>query len=83
MIIENLRYFLYPYPPDYPAWYGCRFKVLSNSGFVPQGYNAGGPGYVLSKEAVKQFVEVALPNKELCQEGHVGDEDLQMGKCQP
>ncbi len=37
-------------------------------------------GYVLSKEALKRFVEDALPNTNNCTKGHVGAEDVEMGK---
>jgi hypothetical protein len=36
-------------------------------------------GYVLSKEALKRFVEEALPDKKLCREDGHGAEDAEMG----
>lgn len=53
VILENLRYMLMPYKPSDPIYFGCRFKP-----YVKQGYMSGGAGYVLSKEAVRRFVEV-------------------------
>lgn len=44
---------LMPYKPNDPLYFGCRFKP-----YVKQGYMSGGAGYVLSKEAVRKFVEV-------------------------
>lgn len=28
VIVENLRYMLYPYSPDYPIYFGCKFKTF-------------------------------------------------------
>ena len=53
MIIDNLRYMLKDFNPRDPYYFGRKFKP-----FVKQGYMSGGAGYVLSKEALKRFVEV-------------------------
>lgn len=42
---------------------------------------SGGAGYVLSKEALKRFVEQAIPDKNNCNAGNGGREDLEMGRC--
>lgn len=75
VIVENLRYLLYPYPKDYPIYFGHRFKL-----FVQQGYMSGGAGYVLSKEALKRFVEQGLSNETLCKQANDGCEDIEIGK---
>lgn len=75
-ILENLRYLLYPYSPQTPIYFGCRFKP-----FVKQGYMSGGAGYVLSKEAVKRFIEKGLTNPKKCSNKHGGSEDVQIGQC--
>ncbi|XP_054084235.1 glycoprotein-N-acetylgalactosamine 3-beta-galactosyltransferase 1 isoform X2 [Zeugodacus cucurbitae] len=75
-VMENMRYLLYPYSPETPIYFGCKFKP-----FVKQGYMSGGAGYVLSKEAVRRFVEKAIPNKNFCKQDNSGAEDAEIGKC--
>ncbi|XP_023167542.2 glycoprotein-N-acetylgalactosamine 3-beta-galactosyltransferase 1-like [Drosophila hydei] len=75
-IVENMRYMLYPYNPETPVYFGCKFKP-----YVKQGYMSGGAGYVLSREAVRRFVVEALPNPKLCKKDNDGAEDVEMGKC--
>lgn len=76
VIVENLRFMLSAYKPTEPIYLGCRFKP-----FVKQGYMSGGAGYVLSKEAVKRFVEKAIPDKDKCRQDHGGAEDVEIGIC--
>ncbi|XP_025831894.1 glycoprotein-N-acetylgalactosamine 3-beta-galactosyltransferase 1-like isoform X2 [Agrilus planipennis] len=76
VILENLRYMLKPYNTSDPIYFGCRFKQ-----FVKQGYMSGGAGYVLSREAVKRFIEMGLHNATHCYRGDRGSEDVELGKC--
>lgn len=76
VIVENLRYMLSAHKPTDLLYFGCRFKP-----YVRQGYMSGGAGYVLSREAVKLFVEDGLPDKTKCRQDHGGAEDVEMGKC--
>ncbi|KAK4320648.1 hypothetical protein Pmani_008481 [Petrolisthes manimaculis] len=76
VIVENLRYMLSPYSGTQPIWFGCRFKT-----YVEQGYMSGGAGYVLSREALRRFVEEAIPNPKKCRQDHGGAEDVEIGKC--
>jgi len=57
-------------------YFGCRFKP-----YVKQGYMSGGAGYVLGREALKRFVEQALPDKKNVDKIMGGGaEDLEMGE---
>ena len=76
MIVENLRYLLKDFDTNKPIFFGGKFKP-----HVDQGYFSGGAGYVLSKEALKRFVETGLKDPELCRQDAEGAEDVEMGKC--
>ncbi|KAG7264415.1 hypothetical protein CRUP_014324, partial [Coryphaenoides rupestris] len=51
-IVDNLRWVLANHTPEEPVYFGRRFKP-----YTKQGYMSGGAGYVLSKEALRRFVE--------------------------
>ncbi|XP_005986229.2 glycoprotein-N-acetylgalactosamine 3-beta-galactosyltransferase 1-B-like [Latimeria chalumnae] len=73
VIVDNLRWLLSNYTPEQPIYFGRRFKP-----YVQQGYMSGGAGYVLSKEALKRFVE-GFKSKVCSHTTSV--EDLALGHC--
>ncbi|XP_047736732.1 glycoprotein-N-acetylgalactosamine 3-beta-galactosyltransferase 1-like [Hyalella azteca] len=77
VVVENLRYMLSLYNPEIPIYFGCKFKK-----FYPHGFMSGGGGNVLSRGAVRKFVEEALKKPKKCKATEEkGAEDVEMGKC--
>lgn len=73
MIVENLRYALSKYDTETPVYLGRRFYP-----FVKNGYMAGGAGYVLSKEALRRFINGFSSGS--CT--HFSEiEDMALGQC--
>ncbi|XP_075449283.1 glycoprotein-N-acetylgalactosamine 3-beta-galactosyltransferase 1-like [Ascaphus truei] len=73
VVVENLRWMLSNYTSDQPIYFGKHFKP-----YIKQGYMSGGAGYVLSKEALKRFVEGF--HTKVC--SHTTSvEDLALGHC--
>ncbi|KAJ8415939.1 hypothetical protein AAFF_G00404960 [Aldrovandia affinis] len=73
VVLDNLRYLLSKYDTEQPIYFGSRFRP-----FVTQGYMSGGAGYVLSKEALRRFVEGFRVGK-CTHTTHV--EDVALGNC--
>ncbi|XP_042894124.1 glycoprotein-N-acetylgalactosamine 3-beta-galactosyltransferase 1-like [Penaeus japonicus] len=73
VLLENLRYLLRAYDTNDPVYFGQHYKTKS-------GYNSGGGGYVLGREAVRRFIEKAFHNESVCNTRKVG-EDFQLGRC--
>ena len=71
VFIENLYFFLLDKDPNQPIWYGKSTYPKKPI------YCSGGAGYVLSKEALRQFGQ---KQKERCKP-QSSIEDLEMGKC--
>lgn len=73
VVVDNLRWILSNHTPEEPIYFGKRFKP-----YAKQGYMSGGAGYVLSKEALRRFVEGFRTN--VCT--HTTPvEDLALGQC--
>ncbi|XP_053724102.1 glycoprotein-N-acetylgalactosamine 3-beta-galactosyltransferase 1-B-like [Synchiropus splendidus] len=73
VIVDNLRLLLANHTPEEPIYFGRRFKP-----YAKQGYMSGGAGYVLSREALRRFVD-GFKNKVCTHTSSV--EDLAMGQC--
>ncbi|XP_034552606.1 glycoprotein-N-acetylgalactosamine 3-beta-galactosyltransferase 1-A [Notolabrus celidotus] len=73
VVMDNLRWILSNHTPEEPIYFGKRFKP-----YTKQGYMSGGAGYVLSKEALKRFVE-GFRTKICTHTTPV--EDLALGQC--
>lgn len=73
VVVDNLRWILSAHNPEEPIYFGKRFKP-----YTKQGYMSGGAGYVLSKEALKRFVE-GFRTKVCTHTTPV--EDLALGQC--
>ena len=75
VIMENLRYFLSGQDNNSPIYFGHKFKVI-----VKQGYFSGGPGIVLSKEALKRFSSTKGVKR--CPDNSKnGVDDVEIGFC--
>ncbi|XP_013115380.2 glycoprotein-N-acetylgalactosamine 3-beta-galactosyltransferase 1 [Stomoxys calcitrans] len=57
VIMENLRWMLHSYSPDIPIYFGCKIRR-----HVEPDYIVGGSGLVLSKSALKKFIDEAYEN---------------------
>ncbi|NXI38446.1 C1GTB galactosyltransferase, partial [Galbula dea] len=73
VVVANLRWLLAAHSPQSPLYFGKRFRP-----FVRQGYMSGGAGYVLSKEALRRFVE-AFASGTCTHTSAV--EDVALGQC--
>ncbi|CAL8366730.1 unnamed protein product [Lota lota] len=73
VVVDNLRWVLANHTPEEPVYFGKRFRP-----YAKQGYMSGGAGYVLSKEALRRFVEGFRTS--VCT--HTTPvEDLALGQC--
>ncbi|XP_030386717.1 glycoprotein-N-acetylgalactosamine 3-beta-galactosyltransferase 1 [Scaptodrosophila lebanonensis] len=79
VFVENLRYMLYPYSPDIPIYFGFNYKLFPKPKEKAV-YMSGGSGYVLSREALRLFVE-GLNDTSKCREQDDQAEDIEAGIC--
>ncbi|XP_059178845.1 glycoprotein-N-acetylgalactosamine 3-beta-galactosyltransferase 1-B-like [Physella acuta] len=77
LIVENLKYFLSGENYSEPVYFGQLFSIWRKPELT-QGYQGGGAGYVLSKEALRRFGEGARQAN--CAEDS-GGEDIRMAIC--
>ncbi|XP_029975989.1 glycoprotein-N-acetylgalactosamine 3-beta-galactosyltransferase 1 [Salarias fasciatus] len=73
VVVENLRYILSRLDPEKPLYLGRRFRP-----FVRQGYMSGGAGYVLSREALRRFIQ-GFSAGNCTHSSHI--EDVALGQC--
>ncbi|EGT37634.1 hypothetical protein CAEBREN_00045 [Caenorhabditis brenneri] len=73
-VIDHLKDYLNTLDPSEPLYLGYRLKP-----FLQDGYNSGGPGYILSNAAVRIFVEYLYNDEKLCP--YDWAEDRGMGRC--
>ncbi|KAI4883113.1 hypothetical protein NFI96_020364 [Prochilodus magdalenae] len=73
VVVENLRRLLCQHDTEEPVYFGHRFRP-----FVKQGYMSGGAGYVLSREALRRFVQ-GFSSGQCTHTGPV--EDKELGRC--
>ncbi|KAL9900524.1 glycoprotein-N-acetylgalactosamine 3-beta-galactosyltransferase 1-like [Glossina fuscipes fuscipes] len=75
IIMENLRYLLYPYSPETPIYFGCEFRMRRKITRQIAMFMSGGAGYVLSKEALRRFIKEAIP----ISDSQAFNEDVELG----
>ncbi|CAH8569708.1 unnamed protein product [Dicrocoelium dendriticum] len=75
-VVENLRVALESYNPSDPFMLGYRWNVL-----CPGGYFSGGAGYLLSRQALKQIVELGIDKHPECPTVDEDKEDVKMCLC--
>ncbi|GAB6026181.1 hypothetical protein CHUAL_012392 [Chamberlinius hualienensis] len=80
VIVENLRYVLSTLDDNQPQYVGLVLDLNKTHNNVNLTLQAGGPGYVLNKLALKKLITQAYKN-ESCYKGFRQEEDVMLGWC--
>ncbi|KAH8283519.1 hypothetical protein KR018_004638 [Drosophila ironensis] len=76
VVMENLRHLLGGFDPDTPVYFGYKMSRYNVS------YMSGGASYVLSREALRRFMNQAYGSEVICPKPKkMGIEDFYMGIC--
>ena len=101
VLTDNLRSFLSLHDPTEPHYFGCTYdygnntivnlggagstSIFSGAAVLNSLTTIFSVGYVVSKEALRMFIEEALPNPEKCHTEirplYKGDEDTEFAMC--
>ncbi|CEF68393.1 Glycoprotein-N-acetylgalactosamine 3-beta-galactosyltransferase 1 [Strongyloides ratti] len=79
VVMENLRYLLYPYNPN--EILGVGFDIQSSAYIKSTGTLLSHGSYLLSNGALEKFVTKIIPNIKECSSKEGNDDDFEISKC--